>query len=441
MISPSRTRLSKVWHAFDGLAGDTLWSGAHDLLSLVTALTSFSLLTRALVEQYGDELGPERYGSYVGLYGLLGAAGALSYAGIGAALLQRLIGEKEDRNQVLRSYLSLAMLGGAGLSAAAIVLSLAFLRLSVLEVVLLVLAELLGTAAVQLTALLIQGVTGFPAGTRVRLGLTGGRLSIVVALYFSGNLIISKLAVSLLAFIMLYLVYLVKVHLPRHGYHPSLGRPGRIAVHSSAMFAVPMGASKLQTDADKFLLPAFGYRIEAARYGAAYRLFLLGMMPLGAFEAAAFQRFLPKGSHEPKLHWRRSTRLAGLSLVASTIIMAGLFVALPRLHFLVDDQYREAFDIAPWLLPLLPLIATSGTPLNGLIGLGLSNKRMLIYLSSACVSLVAYFALIPALDWRGAVIATYISEIYLGVVGWSFLWHYQRKADAAHALYAARSST
>ena len=49
LTADHRGRLLRAWHAFDGLAGDTLWSAAHDGLSLITALTSFSLLTRSLV--------------------------------------------------------------------------------------------------------------------------------------------------------------------------------------------------------------------------------------------------------------------------------------------------------------------------------------------------------------------------------------------------------
>jgi O-antigen/teichoic acid export membrane protein len=104
---------------------------------------------------------------------------------------------------------------------------------------------------------------------------------------------------------------------------------------------------------------------------------------------------------------------------------------LPLLDFLFEEKYKEAVDIVPWLLLLVPLIATSNSPMNGLLGLGLPGKRMLVYLSSAVVSLVAYVLLIPELSWQGAAVATFISEIYLSASGWTALWYYQRKADRA----------
>ena len=102
----SRRPWSRLWHAFDGLATDTLWSGAHDFGQLLAAFTSFGLLIRVLEV--------EEYGAYLGLYGLLGAFGAVSFAGVGLAALQRLVGEGDDPDLTLRSFLSLTILiGGA----------------------------------------------------------------------------------------------------------------------------------------------------------------------------------------------------------------------------------------------------------------------------------------------------------------------------------------
>lgn len=417
-----RAFLSKVWHAFDGLAVDTLWSGAHDFTQLVAAFTSFYLLQRAL------EL--EEYGAYIGLYGLVGAFGALSFSGVGLALLQRLIGEGDERNEALRSFLSLALLVGVGVSAFAITVGALTLNLTGLEVALVVLAELVGVATVFVSSMAIQAASGFPAAIRVRLTVILLRLGVLLALWVTDSLTIRNLAGGFLVSFVVYGLYLLVIHLPRHGFQVGLGRPSRLAVRSSFMFSAPMGASKLQTDGDKYLLNVFRFSADAGLYGAAYRMVLLGTLPLLALDTAAFQRFLPKGDGEPGLHWRRGTRLAGLMFAASLVVVAGLYLTLPFFDFLFAEDFKEAMDIVPWLLLLIPLIATSNTPMNGLLGLGLPDKRMWIYISSAVVSIVFYLALIPPFSWEGAVVATVISEIYLAAAGWTALWHYQRKADA-----------
>ena len=243
------------------------------------------------------------------------------------------------------------------------------------------------------------------------------------------RLTIRNLAAGFLIGFIVYAAYLLLIHLPRHGYRVSFGWPSSVAWRSSFVFSAPMGASKLQTDADKFLLNVFRYNADAGLYGAAYRLVLLGTLPLLALDTAAFQRFLPRAEGQPGVHWRRATRLAALMAVASTLVAAALYVLLPFFDFLFDDEYKEAVNIVPWLLLLIPLIATSNTPMNGLLGLGRADKRMLVYLSSAAVSLVLYFVLIPPFSWQGAVVATVISELYLSIAGWVALWYYQRQAD------------
>lgn len=413
----------RIWRAFDGLARDTLWSGGHDFLQLVAALSSFYLLQRAL------DL--EEYGAYVGLYGLLGAFGAMSYSGVGLALLQRLIGERDEPNDAFRSFLSLSLLAGAVTCVIAIPLGITTLTLTPVEVVLIVVTEILTVAVVFISGIAVQASSGFPAAIRVKGGVIPMRLAVLLVLWQLDALTIRNLAAGFGLCFTIYGIYLLTVHLPKHGYRVGLGRPSRVSMRSSLMFSAPMGASKLQTDADKYLLNVFRHNADAGLYGAAYRMVLLGTLPLLALETAAFQRFLPQGDGRPGLHLRRAQILAGLMLAASLLVSGALYVLLPWFDFLFDDEFKPAMDIVPWLLILVPLISTSGTPLNGLLGLGLPGKRMQVYIASAVVSLVLYFSLIPAFSWEGALIATIISELFLSAAGWTTLWYYQRQADGA----------
>jgi O-antigen/teichoic acid export membrane protein len=390
-------------------------------LHLATALTSFQLLQRVLV--------PEEYGAYIGLYGLIGAFGAISMSGVGLALLQRLLGAGDEPNSALRSFLSLSMLVGVIAVVLVAVLGVATLRLSSVEITLIALAELLAVAIVWIAAVSVQASSGYPASARVRMGIIGVRLATLLTLQFTGNLTIANLAAGFLIGFSVYGAYLLAVHLPRHGYVVSVGWPSLLSVKSSALFSIPMGASKMQTDGDKWFLNVFRWERDAGFYGAAYRVVQLGTLPLLALDSAAFQRFLPPGDGQPGLHWRRSVRLATIMTAASVTLAGIMYLALPLLDFLFTEEYKEAVDIVPWLLLLIPLIAVSSTPLNGLLGLGQADKRMYVYLSSGFVSVLIYLALIPQYSWKGAVVGTFISEIYLVTMGWVALWHYQRKAD------------
>jgi len=416
------TQVRKLWSAFDGLAGDTLWSIAHDGSTLLTALISFSLLQRSLeVSQYG---------SYVAAYGMLGTLGALSFSGVGLALLQRIIGERDDAQVSLNSFLSLSMLLGAAGGVVAVMFGPRFVELNQLEIFLLVIGELLGAGVIFVLAMGVQASFGFAAATRLKLGVIYIRLVSVVVLFAVGGLSVLTLAASFCFLFLSYALYLMLVHLPKSGYRVDFCRPGRETTDASLMFSVPMGASRLQTDGDKFLLGAFGFLDAAGLYGAAYRVIMIGITPLMALDTAAFQRYLPKVEGQPGVHWRRAKTLGTLTFVASLFVVGGIYLFLPLFEWaLLTGDYKEAGSLVPWLLVIIPLIATINAPMNGLLGLGLVRVRMFIYLGSAALSLALYLILIPFYDWRGAAVATIISEVVLSVVAWTVLWKAQQAAD------------
>lgn len=411
------------WHAFDGLAVDTLWSGAHDGTQLVAAFASVYFLLRALE--------PADYGAYVGLYALVGTFGAVSYAGVGLALLQRLVGEGDPPSETLRSFLSVALIVGLVASGVGVMAGVAVLPLSLFEVAMIVVAELLGASMAFVSALAVQAASGFGAATRVKLGVIVLRFGVLMVLVVLDRLTIAALAGGFALSFGLYAVYLVGHHLPRHGYRVAVGWPSGQAWRSSFLFAAPMGASRLQTDGDKFLLNAFGFGFEAGLYGAAYRLILLGTTPLLALDTAAFQRFLPRGEGQRGLHWRRATRLGALMGAAAVVVAAGIYLILPLFAFLFEGEFRPALDIVPWLLVLIPLVATTNSPMNGLLGLGRAGVRMVLYLVGAALSLALYLVLIPRFGWEGALAATVVGEVGLSIGAWVALWHYQGRADRA----------
>jgi len=417
--------LKRAWTAFDGLAGDTLWSMAHDVLVLVTAVTSFLIL------QSGLSLG--EYGAYVGLHSTLAIVGAICYAGGGLALLQRLLGEGDEPKEAMDSFLSLALLGGTFTVVAVTAVAPRIIDLTRWEIFLLAVAELIGGALVFVCAMAVQGAIGFGAATRIKMGAISLRFMTAVALGLSGRISVLAIAAGFCFVLLSYSLFLLIIHLPKGGYRFTFRRPSRTAVSSTTMFSVPMGASGLQTDGDKVMLNYFGLSTEAGLYSAAYRVVMIGITPLMALDTAAFQRFLPRGDGEKGLHWRRSVRLGGLMIAASAVVVAGIYLFLPVFEFLLlrDEKFRQAIDVVPWLLPIIPLVATSNAPLNGLLGLGLPRLRMNIYIASAIVSLVLYALLIPMWGWKGAVVATIASEVSLSILGWSLLWRAQRAADRA----------
>ncbi len=425
-----RNPVARVWHAFDGLAGDTMWSAVLDMLGVLAAMVSFLLLT--------DVLSTAEYGSFTGLYGLATTFSAITYSGPGLALVQRRFRFNQDLNDIQASFLSLAIIAGVVSTLASIGLALFIIELPLLEIVLITASELFASSLIWVASWLVQIAADFPAMIRVRMMSVVLKLVAVPSLYLTDTLTIRNLG---LAYLLLYgalAAWLILYRLPQLGYRLRFRAPPEDAWRSSAVFAVPLAASQVQLDGDKVALNAFNLQADAGLYAAAYRVVLLGSFPIRVIGFAAFHRFLAAGDeHGDGYHLRRASRLTlfmfAVGLAAAGAIYAVLYLLTPIIDFLINDEFAEAKDIIPWLVLFIPLMAIRGTPLNALLGLGRTRERATIYLSSALVSVVLYATLIPPLGWQGAVAATLVSEAYLAVVSWGAMVHYQRRADADRA--------
>jgi len=426
-----RRAFARVWGAFDGLAEDTLWAGVLDVAAVMSAVFSFVLLQQAL--------NPASYGALFGLYALVSPLGSLTFAGPGLAVIQRRIRYEEDLNEILRSILSLTFMIGLATSVVAATLAVIFIDLTTLEILLIVASELLASSTIFVCSRLVQAAVSYPAMVRVKLVVVALKTLAVGGLYAFGILNVRNLAVCYLLFYSLYLVWLLTRRLPAIGYTVQLGRPSNSALRSTAVFAVPMAASNLQLDGDKFALNVFNFSADAGLYGAAYRVVSLGSLPLRVIGQAAFHRFLPDNAINSGHHMRKAARLTAFMFGVGVVTAGSIYLASPLLDYLFFGEFEEAKDIVPWLLFFIPLIALSGTPMNGLLGLGRAKERAAIYLSSAAVSLLLYAVLIPGRGWPGAVIATIGSEVYLAIASWIAIFHYQRIADQKLNLQRAKS--
>jgi len=423
-VNLAKRAFGRVWHAFDGLARDTLWTGANDALLTVTALASFL----ALQSVYQNDIGV--YGAFVALYGVIGPLGSLTSAGPGLAIIQRRVRFGESLNVLISSFFGVALALGALSSVGAIAFAIRFIDLTAIEIVLIVVSELFFHSLIFLCAILRQAAVGYPQMVRVKMGSVLLKLLAVGTLYASGQLSIQSLATAYLVLYGSYVLAMLIFVLPRDGYHVGFGRPTRQSARTSAVFAVPLAAASLQLDGDKVALSVFGFAAQAGLYGAAYRLVHFGSLPLRVIGQAAFHRFLADGEDgRANYHLRRSAKLTAFMFLIGVVTAVAIYLALPVLQFLFVGRFEQAVEIVPWLLLFLPLIALSGTPMNGLLGLGRAAERAAVYVSSAIVAVTLYLALIPGRGWQGAVMATLGAEIYLVAASWIAMIYYQQLAD------------
>jgi O-antigen/teichoic acid export membrane protein len=97
-------------------------------------------------------------------------------------------------------------------------------------------------------------------------------------------------------------------------------------------------------------------------------------------------------------------------------------VIAPLLPLLLGPEYQEAVSAVRWLslLPLLKAVHYFGA--DALTGAGHQGVRTGIQIGIAVVNLLLNLWLIPLYSWRGAALATLLSDGLMIVVIWASVW-------------------
>jgi O-antigen/teichoic acid export membrane protein len=122
-----------------------------------------------------------------------------------------------------------------------------------------------------------------------------------------------------------------------------------------------------------------------------------------------------------------------LSLGASYGVLAAatLYLVAPALPVILGDEYRQAVAAVRWLaiLPLLKALHYFGA--DALTGAGYQGVRTMLLVGIAVVNILLNAWLIPLYSWRGAAVATIVSDALLGAAIWAAVWYLGRHGQRA----------
>ena len=301
--------------------------------------------------------------------------------------------------------------------------------LSQAAIISILLTEFITIPLIYVAAGTVQAGANFAGAARIRLAMVSTKLMVVVSLFAVGALTVTSLGLTyLVATVMLSLFVLAKV-----GRRFSFWfRPGRVHVRhmkTNLVYSSAISAFAVQNDGDKAVLAANGFAHDTGLYAAAYRIVLLGMVPVSAITEVTHRRFLQREEGVRGHHLRLAIRFGGSLAVYGLVLAAGLIISAPLLPLVVGSDFEGSVQMMRWLSPLVLLRALSMFALNGLMGLGRTKLRTLLISIVAALGMVFYLVLIPTYGWKGAVIGTLTSEVVLVVVSWSALMFCQRSAD------------
>lgn len=401
-----------------GSRGDTVWAMFDQGTGLVASMASFLLL--------GRTLGAAGYGAFVGLYALIGPFLALSQSGIFLAAMEHVAREREDPREVVRSFLAMTI---ASTVFWVPVLSAVGLRwiegLPVLAAILLVGNEFGLNGIFSTCQAMVQTVTGFAAAARLRMAVALSKVAVLVLLAAAGALTLTTLAVAQLVALGAINVFALRAVSGLVGAPAWPGRVRRRHVRSVLLYGVGIGASMAQNDGDKFVLNVARHQADAGRYGAAYRLMQIVLLPPFALASATHVSFLNPGD-SAHAQSRRAVRLSMITIAYAVPAVLCLVLVAPWVPRILTRDFAETAVILQLLAPVVILRALGVFPMNALMGLGRNGLRTVLLLGNSLFSLVLYAALIPGYAWRGALVATLVSEVSLCASAWVALFSCER---------------
>ncbi|AOU98991.1 hypothetical protein BI364_14435 [Acidihalobacter yilgarnensis] len=212
----------------------------------------------------------------------------------------------------------------------------------------------------------------------------------------------------------IYLSFLVRRDLDRP-ILPSL-RMVVSVMRRGAAYAVGGSSLKLYADADKIMLARLADLAAAGAYSAGYRVVDLVVIPLHALLMAGLPRFFKMGAAGKASMLKYGLRLLPVPLLYAVLAGVTLFWLAGWLPVIMGNQYQAAVDALKWLcwLPLvsLPRLLTQ----NLLIGADRERAAVAVLVAGAAVNILLNLWFIPLWNWKGAVLATYASEIGMTVL-------------------------
>jgi O-antigen/teichoic acid export membrane protein len=373
----------------------------------------FVLLARAL--------GPAEYGAFVGVLALVIFLSPFASWGSGNLLIKHVARDPARFPERWGAALATTLLSGSLLVLLAMLITgLVFGWETALRLALpIALGEMLGTRLSDVASQAFQAVQRMQGTTAIWAGMALARLvGVLVLMALPGKasafLWAWVYAVSGVGFGVLSVLW-VNAALGR----PRLSlRPMRGEWREGFYFAVGLSSHGAYNDMDKALLARMVSDTTAGVYAAAYRLIDAAFIPVRALLYASYPRFFQEGGKglDSAVQFARRLLLPALIMASgATLALVALGPWLPRL---LGEGFRASFEVLVWLLPIHFFRVLHYFSADALTGSGYQSLRTSVQLGVAGLNLLLNLWLIPLWGWKGAAVASWVSDGLLAVVLW-----------------------
>ncbi|HMD19360.1 MAG TPA: oligosaccharide flippase family protein [Alloacidobacterium sp.] len=412
----------------DSLRRHTLWMISGHGVSLAFQAAYFILIGRAL--------GSHEYGAFVGVVALVNVLSQFSSVGMEMILVRNISRARESFSSTWGNAIRISAYGFVALFVVAMLIGHFALSPELRRLIpYIALSDALFGKLVQLSSRAFQG-GGLLAQTARLTALTNiTRAASALGLFVFTILMRVQADVFLWARIY-WLSSLVTAIVAFGTVTRLLGWPTLARIHMRDLtegfsFSLSSSSISVYNDIDKTFLAGAGQFYAAGIYSAAYRIIDVASVPIYAIYTAATPRFFRKGEHSVADASALAAGLLGRTVPYGILMALMMFAGAPLLPRIFGSSFGGSTEALRWLC-LLPLIRglhyAWGTTITGSSS---QWYRTATQLGAAGANLLLSIALIPRWSWRGAAVASLLTDAGLAAASWMVVRYLYMKEDAA----------
>ena len=198
-------------------------------------------------------------------------------------------------------------------------------------------------------------------------------------------------------------------------------------VKEGIYFSISASANNINSNLDKTMLASLSTLTATGIYGSAYRFIDVGNILLVSIFGASYTRFFKHGASGIKSSLGFAKRLLPALGLYGVVSLLGYLILAPLLPTILGEEYRNSIEALRWLAPLPAIAAFQHLAANTLIGAGHQKARSAVQVASALLNIGLNLWLIPEYGWKGAAIATLISDSLRLIFVWLIVFWLTRR--------------
>jgi O-antigen/teichoic acid export membrane protein len=414
------------------LRNNTMWTTVGQMSTVGLQAVYFIMISRTL--------GSYDYGLFVGVYSLVAVLSPYSTLGFGMVMLRDASRNPDCLPVSWGKALSMLCLGSIVITLIVLTASRIVFHASLLKVVFCIaVSEVFCARAVELAGQAFQArhQLGWTAHLNALMGLARTLAALCLSLYCS------RMAVhaTVLLWALTYSFFsLLSVMLALWIVHWRLVRPkwsslSRRECSEGFSFALSSSSFSIYNDIDKTMLASYGFIEAAGTYAAAYRIIEVVTAPMRALYTAAMPRIFEQGATGSKEVLPLILKLLKYSALYAVIAFVVLIWSAPEFAHLLGRSFAASVP-AIRMLALIPLLRcfhyAAGNAISGCTS---QWYRTASQIFAAVFNVTLCMLWLPHWSWKGAALASLITDGSLGVINWAtFLYLHHRQVSAVNQL-------